>query len=372
MGVGSSLRRSATTLFGVLVAAVSLAACSSSSAPSTTSNFAQIGALASVQCHGSSCIAVGGAGTLASYRLAVVVSRDDGQQWRRVALPPSLAGPGEFGGLSCPTPRICIAVGYRGVVPKVRAVVAESTDAGRQWRRITAPPQLSELVAISCAEVARCEAVGTRSDAVASSVVATEDGGMHWVDQVVPNGAAIDRIDCPSVERCLAVGTATFATTDGGVHWVLGPMVTTVPSFGGVSCPSTTTCTSSTSTGTAIEVLELPITGGAGTLVDTVPLGPGAATSAGDLTCSGSSCVVVAQRALNQAVVLAPAQSSTAVVGNQGRYQVLAAPHGISLLAVSCGARTRCVAVGSSAARAPVALVINVGSATTLRGRFTS
>lgn len=355
-----------------LMAGLGLSACSSTSAPSTTVSFAQIGALTSIQCHASRCIAVGGAGTLATYRLAVVDSDNEGQRWQRVQLPAGLAGPGEFGGLSCPTARTCLAVGYSGTLPKVRALVAQTTDAGRHWRRITAPAQLSELVAISCAQVARCEAVGIKDDAVASSVVATEDGGTHWVDQVVPDGAAIDRVDCPSVDRCLAVGTATFATSDGGLHWVLGPMLATVPSFGGVSCPSATTCFSSTSTGMAIQVLWLPITGGVGTVVDTVPLGPGAATNAGDLACGDEGCLVVAQRALNQAVVLAPARATTGVVGTAGRYRVLAATHGLSLLAVSCASQIRCVAVGSSALGAPVALVVNVGAGTTLRGRFAS
>jgi photosystem II stability/assembly factor-like uncharacterized protein len=107
------------------------------------------------------------------------------------------------------------------------AIVLESVDGGRTWRRQAGAPGIVYLNAISCPSVTTCFAVGdTVTDEGASSdaVFATGDGGRRWHEEAVPakqfGGVLLSAISCPSISRCWAGGgTGVMATTNGGASW---------------------------------------------------------------------------------------------------------------------------------------------------------
>jgi len=123
--------------------------------------------------------------------------------------------PGEvFDGVSCPTPKVCIAVGSSGFFPRSRPVAARWD--GTRWSLLNVPSPdgaiLTGLSGVSCPSVSACTAVGS------------------WTPLVVPDEPLPFR---PLAERW------------DGTRWTIQPAVQVdfLTQFLAVSCATATACT---------------------------------------------------------------------------------------------------------------------------------
>jgi photosystem II stability/assembly factor-like uncharacterized protein len=177
------------------------------------------------------CVAVGGGpGQEPPFFAEVMTSSDGGWNWTEQRPPPGVFG---LGAVDCPSVSRCYATGLALLPPKQQtlltneiAVLLESVDGGRLWRRVGAAPGLVDLNAISCPEVATCLAAGdtvTGEGGSSDAVVVTTDGGTRWHEEAVPastTGILLSDISCPSVSNCwVGGGSGLLATTDGGLIW---------------------------------------------------------------------------------------------------------------------------------------------------------
>ena len=177
------------------------------------------------------CVAVGGGpGQEPPFFAEVMTSSDGGWSWTEQRPPSGVLG---LGAVDCPSVSRCYATGLALLPPKQQtqltndiAVLLESVDGGRLWRRVGTAPGLVDLNAISCPEVATCFAAGdtvTGEDGSSDAVVVTTNGGTRWHEEAVPavqSGILLNDISCPSVSNCwVGGGSGLLATTDGGLTW---------------------------------------------------------------------------------------------------------------------------------------------------------
>ena len=177
------------------------------------------------------CVAVGGGQSQEPALFAeVMTSSDGGWSWTEQRPPSGVLG---LAAVDCPSLSRCYATGLALLPPKQQtqltndiAVVLESVDGGRHWRRVGAAPGLVYLNAISCPTIATCFAAGdtvTGEDGSSDAVVVTTDGGARWHEEAVPaeqSGILLSDISCPSVSNCwVGGGSGLLATTDGGLTW---------------------------------------------------------------------------------------------------------------------------------------------------------
>ncbi len=177
------------------------------------------------------CVAIGGGPSQEPPMFGeVMTSIDGGWSWVEQRSPSGVLG---LDAVSCPSTRRCYATGLAMLRPKQQtmltdeiAVVLESLDGGRTWRRVGQAPGIVTLSAISCPNLAACSAVGdtVTGDADGSdAVLATTDGGLRWHEEAVPahpSGVLLSDISCPSVSDCWAGGpSGLMATEDGGRTW---------------------------------------------------------------------------------------------------------------------------------------------------------
>ncbi len=162
---------------------------------------------------------------------------------------PALAAPAEgapagyhvlFASVSCPSAKVCEAVGYYGT----GTFAYRSTDGGSSWHAQALPgpvaePSAAELFSVSCSSVTTCEAVGYHASAALA--LRTTNGGTSWAVQGLPAGTAyLEAVSCPSATTCTAVGAgAALTTSTGGARWRRAKLPGVAMS---VSCASTTTC----------------------------------------------------------------------------------------------------------------------------------
>ena len=177
------------------------------------------------------CVAVGGGpGQEPPSFAEVMTSSDGGWSWTEQPPPSGVLG---LGAVDCPSVSRCYATGLallplkqQTILTNEIAVVLESIDGGRLWRRVGAAPGLVDLNAISCPEVATCFAAGdtvTGEHGSSDAVFVTTDGGARWHEEAVPavqSGILLSTISCPSVSSCwVGGGSGLLATTDGGLTW---------------------------------------------------------------------------------------------------------------------------------------------------------
>jgi len=209
---------------------------SGSSAPAQYAVVARLHSLGgewtSLSCPDSGyCVAVGGGQSQEPALFAeVMTSSDGGWSWTEQRPPSGVLG---LAAVDCPSVSRCYATGL-ALLPRKQqtlltnevAVVLESVNGGRLWRRVGAAPGLVYLNAISCPALATCFAVGdtvTGEDGSSDAVVVTTDGGARWHEEAVPavqSGILLSDISCPSVSNCwVGGGSGLLATTDGGLTW---------------------------------------------------------------------------------------------------------------------------------------------------------
>jgi hypothetical protein len=205
-----------------------------------------------------------------------------------VSLPALALGHSSLNGVSCPTSRLCMAVGgfaygsgctnYYGQGPCTVRTIIERWN-GSRWRELQAPAGVGALSAVSCSSSRSCIAVGqgpacfaTASGGACSGsgeAVAERWNGRRWSLQAtptIPGGVtpALTAVSCVSAGSCTAVGSyylpqpnvyAPLAEAWNGTSWTVEPTPFDAQSgettLGGVACTSPRSCT-------AVGALENP------------------------------------------------------------------------------------------------------------------
>jgi hypothetical protein len=215
---------------------------------------AQFAVLVNVSCAASSCEAVG-LYVDSSGAFVPLGERWNGTAWRAQPAPnPARARFNFLGGVSCPTPSDCTAVGL-GNGDGTPFTLGERWRNGR-WRLRAVPSPVgaaeNQLNGIACPATDRCVAVGTAGPT--RGVFSTEAlgwNGRTWHLQHIPTlpGAGLNAVSCASETDCVAVGgsnAGTLAERWNGEHWTIQP--TPNPSgaqdtaFNAISCASASSC----------------------------------------------------------------------------------------------------------------------------------
>jgi hypothetical protein len=296
----------------------------------------------------------------------------NGTTWR-VRRTPSPDDPlSGLSGIACPATSDCMAVGSHVNGSDVRVTLAEQWN-GRAWRvRATPSPgnRVSILSAVSCANAARCVAVGYYDSRAGHQTLAEEWNGRTWRRLVTPYPGAgsgiLSAVYCLSAVSCMAVGSTGAARRalaeewDGRTWRVLAPRSpdNLVNELTDVSCTTSVRCIAvgdDTTTpqefstlnplaeawdGTAWRVLPSPGSVGFGQLAS--------------VACTGRlSCTAVGAYLNRNGQAVRP----LAEAWSGGRWRVLATP-GLhagdsgQLAAVSCTRASICTAVGGFVSRA--------------------
>ena len=240
--------------------------------------------------------------------------------WQRQATPsPPDAG---LAGVSCPTVRICIAVGQRSL-PSRTAPLVEGW-AGTSWTIAVTPippgPASSDLQSVSCPSPVSCVAVGDEelSPGVAPKPFSEVLHGTRWTivsPPPLPSGQAgeLTSVSCAAPTSCRAVGSVT---TGPGHRSAL------IESFDGRAW-SRDEAAAASAPSSALA--------GVSCLVDTVPA---LCTAVGSQTTAGRTTPLVEHANAHH-------WSAVAVPG-------VASSPDVTLTSVSCPEPTSCVAVGSA------------------------
>ncbi len=133
---------------------------------------------------------------------------------------PRLVSTAVLSGVSCPSPRACLAVGYQVDAAGAPVPLAERWN-GRRWAigSPPAPPATgSFLFGVSCATARSCMAVGSSTRRGETVALAERWNGIRWALQpaLQPGGrirgahptAYLAAVACPSTAACTAVGYA--------------------------------------------------------------------------------------------------------------------------------------------------------------------
>jgi photosystem II stability/assembly factor-like uncharacterized protein len=157
-------------------------------------------ALAGIVCRtAATCDTVGGhAGT--SGGESVFLTTDDGARTWRPQTTGALDG---LYHLACPSPQVCLDVGYsRAPGRSGRGVIMVSTTGGATWqRRYSTGASDLALEDIACPAVQVCVVVGE-----GGKVVVTRNAGATWTDATAIPSQEQTAISCPSAQVCYVVG----------------------------------------------------------------------------------------------------------------------------------------------------------------------
>jgi hypothetical protein len=221
-----------------------------------------------VSCTSSTvCVAVGEYGTGVHTMIpkgVPIVESWNGRNWRFQPIPTRAgAQPAGLSSVSCPTSRVCTAVGYDGSLPLVERW------NGSRWteQTVSIPPAANggSFDAVTCIAAASCTAVGAyTTPEFITYTLAEHWNGRTWSIVATPNppisrAAGLDGISCPTANVCSAVGGYDYSDASGntishsfaerwdGTRWRLEstpePAGTQVAGLTAVSCGSGRSCT---------------------------------------------------------------------------------------------------------------------------------
>jgi hypothetical protein len=201
-------------------------------------NGAKEGGLLAVSCSSSTeCVAVGtifnGEGHLQPY---ATLWKSGSWTVKSVPSPPEAVNT-VLQGVSCPSARSCMAVGFSDSYSQGRKAVSESWN-GSEWSLGSAkiPPGTSgfpngpNLFGVSCTQPVRCTAVGWYETASQRASLIERWNGKEW-SILAPANPALNQeltgVSCVSAETCTAVGAyldnrgvwVAMAQTWNGVAW---------------------------------------------------------------------------------------------------------------------------------------------------------
>ncbi len=271
----------------------------------------------------SDCVAVG------SHNPGVILATTNaGTTW---SIADSVTSASSMWGATCLPSLVCFAVGDGAT----GGIVLKSTDGGTTWTAQVLPSGITSLHAVACFSDSDCTAVGTALGGFAG-IVETTDGGTTWSTEPVPSGVGTSySVSCPSLTECFAVGgDDILATTDGGTSWTLA--YTAAPSSSGllwsISCPSTSDCVAVGH----VDYQGLTLSTADGGSTWTSLLGPYQVQGLNGVSCSSTSeCTSV-----GNGVILATSDAGTTWVRQPG-------PAGVNRLNdIACPSSSECVAVG--------------------------
>jgi len=269
--------------------------------------------------------------------------------------------------VSCPRPKLCIAVGRRAI-PHGQAPFAERWN-GSSWKIQTIPaPKASDafLVSVSCPSARDCTAVGGEaSSRTQFGVLAEQWNGHRWRvtqagDPAGVTAGTLYSVSCARADNCVAVGmwqgrtrNMTLLERWNGHSWRLltAPRVRRSAALTGVDCTRTGWCMAVgeiASPGRPGEVaMAEEFTNGSWHRVSTPVLAGSSLTVFNDTWCANRlSCLAVGQ---------SQGTSNTSIAaqwtGSSWTPQSLSGAANEILLGISCFSSARCMAVGSGVAR---------------------
>lgn len=128
---------------------------------------------------------------------------------------PAAATNALFNSVSCPSQKLCIAVGDNG---SGAGLVEVSQDGGAVFKSVSIP-RSHALEGVTCVGTERCFAVG------GNTVLWTNDGGARWSG--TSKGSALTDVSCNSATHCTAVGWSSGL--NGGQAYYTTNEVTWLP-----------------------------------------------------------------------------------------------------------------------------------------------
>ncbi|HXW33644.1 MAG TPA: hypothetical protein VEJ87_03630, partial [Acidimicrobiales bacterium] len=238
-------------------------------------------------CSTSGCIAVGESFPANNFNTSAAIEQWNGSKWSLAkSAEPAGAVTTNLYGASCPTTKLCYAVGSVGI--GTAGDDGETNNFAEKWNgskwsteaaQDPSGDNVNELTGVSCAGDSACTAVGYGESSQGGSPTAVAEilTKTNWSVQTPesPAGAistSLTGISCPAPSNCVAVGsfedasdvTEPLAETWNGSTWTAieppQPSGTTGNELLGVSCASSGTCTavgdSSLSNGTEVTLAE--------------------------------------------------------------------------------------------------------------------
>ena len=283
--------------------------------------------------------------------------------------------PATLNGVSCPSARVCAAVGYSQTATGQAVAVLSERWNGRRWsvQAIPSPAGATDpvLASVSCTSARACTAVGsyTPSGSSARVTLAERWNGRSWTIESTPNptGSALlnslASVSCGSPTACSAVGftfdpnsttvqSSPLAERWDASTWTIQPTAAVSATMSDVSCTSATACTA---VGTIDDLSPAGIGGvfaerwnGTTWTVQAISDPPGTRGDLGGVSCtSAAACVAVGFAGPVDGGPYTPVaehwngttwsiQPTPAPSGGQNSY----------LYGVSCTSTTACTAIG--------------------------
>jgi RHS repeat-associated protein len=144
-----------------------------------------------------------------------------------VGLPTGSAAPASLSAISCPSAKVCLAVGDIETGYVSYGVVLETTNGGASWSEPYVASSTNQLLGVSCSSASDCVAVG---ESGSSGVILYQSSvGGTFSSETVPTGVGrISAVSCPSGSTtCLAIAYDTtddhlddvITGTTGGSSW---------------------------------------------------------------------------------------------------------------------------------------------------------
>ena len=316
----------------------------------------------------TACTAVGSY-TGATGATQTLAERWNGATWAIQSTPnPIAATSSSLSSVSCTSNTSCTAVGYFQNSAGTFLTLAERWN-GTSWAiQVTPSPsgaKTSVLGGVSCPAPASCTAVGHfLNSADGGETLAERWNGTAWTIQITPNpsGATdsyLTGVSCASISACTAVGydrnggDVPLAERWNGVSWTLqatpNPTGLGITSLSGVSCTSSAACTA---VGYFITKAEVQLTlaerwNGASWTIQTSPDASGGRGS----ILAGVSCPAASACTAVGAFTSRPVAEATLAEGWNGtKWAAQPTPNptttASSLLGESCKATGACTAVG--------------------------
>lgn len=229
---------------------------------------AAINYLESVACPtASTCFAFGAFSNKEYTSVGPLAERWNAKRWSNESIGlPSPSTDTQFFGVSCPSRKVCVAVGFYGGVYQGSTLVERWN--GRRWSIQPTPNPAggaSVLYGVSCSSGSACTAVGYDRPPNGNLFLPLVESwnGKRWSIQSAPNPAGTDTqfvsVSCPSAKACTAVGfysppssgdtqpTYPLIERWNGSHWSLEsspiPAGTKDRELQGVTCQSADACT---------------------------------------------------------------------------------------------------------------------------------
>jgi hypothetical protein len=304
--------------------------------------------------------------------LTTLTTLTDEVSWQapaRASVRPAAAGVHEAAleAVSCPRPKLCIAVGRRAR-PQGQAPFAERWNGG-SWaiQRIPAPKASDAfLVSVSCPTAKHCTAVGGEANSRKQfGLLAEQWNGHRWRvtqagDPAGVTAGTLFSVSCARADNCVAVGmwqgrkrNMTLSERWNGRSWRMMTAVKVLRSAAltGVHCTGSGFCMAVgdiASAGRPGEVaMAEKLTKGAWHRVSTPVLAGSSLTIFNDTWCGNRSfCLAVGQSegAINTGI-------AAKWTGSSWTPQALSGAANQILLGISCFNSAQCMAVGSGATR---------------------